>query len=95
MERITEPQIYQFLSHYGTWEYSQDGELETHYEFEDFLEAMSFVNDLVEVCERLEHHPTITITYNTVHLATATHDAWWAITQKDLDLIEAIEEVVE
>jgi len=38
------------------------------YEFKDFMEALSFVNDIAEVAEELHHHPRIDIEYNIVTL---------------------------
>ncbi|MGF1514151.1 MAG: 4a-hydroxytetrahydrobiopterin dehydratase [Elainellaceae cyanobacterium] len=43
--------------------------------FSDFVEAIAFVNSLVEPAEELGHHPDITISYSQVSLALTTHDA--------------------
>lgn len=40
----------------------------------------------------MKHHPTITTTYNKVHLSLVTHDAGNKITYKDVKLALAITE---
>lgn len=92
---FTEPEVAQFVNENEWWEYTQDGMLMAHYEFADFLEAVAFVNDLAAVAEQLEHHPDILIRYNTVTVATCTHEQDGAITQKDFDLIEGVDNLVE
>ena len=95
MDILTQPQIYQFLDTVsGDWTYEQ-GMLRTSYEFSDFLEALSFVNDIAEVAENLGHHPDIDIRYSKVLVATVTHDADDQITDLDIALVEVIEELIE
>lgn len=95
MQIYTEPEIYQLIDELWWWEYNEDWVLTSTYEFNDFMEAMAFVVDISEVAEELHHHPDIAIKYNLVTLSTSTHDAQWAITDKDLELIKRIEELVE
>lgn len=74
MQILTPPQILQFIdTTTGGWIY-EAGVLRTTYEFTDFLEAVSFVNDVAEVAEQFAHHPDIVISYNKVTLTTVTHD---------------------
>ncbi len=94
MHHLTDPEIYDFVDHYESWEYT-DGKLVATYEFEDFWESISFVNDLAEIAESQQHHPDITISYNKVTLACCTHDLENIITSKDITLIEAIETIIE
>ena len=94
MEPLTLPKIHEFLSTVDGWTYEQ-WMLKAEFEFESFLEAVSFVNDLAEVAEHLAHHPDITILYNKVQLATVTHDAEDQITDQDLELVKAVEQLIE
>ena len=43
------------------------------FRFNDFREAMAFVNRVAEVAERQGHHPDIFISYKTVRLTLSTH----------------------
>lgn len=57
--------------------------------FRDFLEAIAFVNQLVEPAEAAGHHPDISISYNKVTIALTTHDAG-GLTEKDFELAKTI-----
>lgn len=53
-----------------------DGQqLSCTYKFENFVEAIAFVNRLVAPAEAAQHHPDLTISYNQVTLHLTTHDA--------------------
>lgn len=58
-------------------------------QFKDFVEAIAFVNKLVEPSEAAEHHPDIEISYNKVTVNLTTHDAG-GLTEKDFVLAEKI-----
>lgn len=64
-------------------------ELRTTRKFKDFLEAIAFVNKIVEPAETAGHHPDLAISYNKVMIALTTHDAG-GLTSKDFDLAEVI-----
>lgn len=46
------------------------------------------------LAEKHNHHPTWTNTYNKVEIWLTTHDAGNAITQKDEDLADAIDQLL-
>lgn len=64
-------------------------ELRTTRKFKDFIEAIAFVNKIVEPAEAAGHHPDLAISYNKVTIALTTHDAG-GLTSKDFDLAEVI-----
>ena len=49
--------------------------IERTFEFDDFADAIDFVNAVSEVAEDEEHHPDIDIRYNQVVLGLVSHDA--------------------
>jgi len=59
---------------------------------QNFIEAVGFVNQLVEPAEIANHHPDLTISYNKVIITLTTHDAG-GLTAKDFDLAEAIDQL--
>ncbi len=68
--------------------------LKATFKFKDFKEALIFVNKVGELAERQNHHPDICIKdYNTVTIATTSHDAGKTVTQKDHDLAKAIDDL--
>ena len=64
-----------------------EGALERTFTFENFREALRFVNDVGELAEAENHHPDIAIHYNKVTLRWWTHTAG-GITDRDRDLAE-------
>ena len=46
--------------------------IERTFEFDDFADAIDFVNAVAEVAEEEEHHPDIDIRYNKVRLVLST-----------------------
>lgn len=60
--------------------------------FDNFVEAIDFVNRLVEPAEELAHHPDIIINYNRVSLQLTTHDAG-GLTELDFQLAQKISQL--
>ena len=92
VEKLSEAQIEAGLESHPAW-VEFNGEIQRTFEFEDFLGAMKFVNQVAEYAEREQHHPDILIRYNKVTLSVSTHDAN-GITQKDFDLADATDKLV-
>ncbi len=63
-------------------------------EFEDFTEAVDFVNDLAEIAEKAQHHPDILIQYNKVTLNLTTHDAG-GVTELDMEMAHRVDNMVD
>jgi len=64
----------EFLASTPGWTLEQDGKrLTRRFEFEDFIEAMKFVNRVADLAEQQGHHPDIAIHWNTVDLVLWTH----------------------
>ena len=72
----------------------QGDQIEREMTFQNFVDAMIFVNKLAEVAEELGHHPDIRIVYNRVSLALSTHDAG-GLTHKDFQLAQRIESLAK
>ena len=63
-------------------------------EFEEFTEAIDFVNDLAEIAEDAQHHPDIDIRYTRVTLVLTTHDVG-GVTELDVELAQRIDNLVD
>ena len=63
-------------------------------EFEEFNEAIDFVNDLAEIAEKAQHHPDILVSYNKVTLTLTTHDAG-GLTERDIELAKRVDNLVD
>ena len=64
------------------------------YEFDDFTQAMDFVNSIAEIAEEEDHHPEIDIRYNKVRVALSTHSEG-GLTELDFEVAEKIDTLVE
>ena len=60
----------------------ESGKLVRDWTFENFVQAMTFVNRVAELAEAAGHHPDIDIRYNQVRLGLISHDAG-GITTRD------------
>ena len=68
--------------------------IERTFEFDDFQDAIDFVNAVAEVAEEEEHHPDIDIRYSKVRLVLATHSKG-GLTDLDFALAERIDTLSE
>jgi 4a-hydroxytetrahydrobiopterin dehydratase len=75
------------------WEL-KDGKIVKSFQFTSFMDAIEFVNEIARVAERLDHHPIITINWNTVKLSLKSFDVN-AITKRDIGLAKEIERLVK
>ena len=67
----------------------QGKELRLTRKFKGFVEAIAFVNQMVEPAEAAGHHPDLAISYNQVDVTLTTHDAG-GLTLKDFTLAQII-----
>ena len=70
-----------------------EGKLVRLFEFDGFKQALSFINSLAQECEARGHHPEIVWEYDKITLFLSTHDAGFQITEKDLELAQAIDRI--
>lgn len=76
-------------------EWQQENQTITRtFKFKDFVEAIAFVNKLVDPAEAAGHHPDLDISYNKVTISLTSHDAG-GLTQKDFDLAQTISQLAE
>jgi len=88
---LTDTEIKSRLRELDGWK--REGKFITKtYEFDHFMDAIAFVNEVAEAAEREEHHPDINIRYTTVKLSIQTHSEG-GVTVWDMDLAKAIDVV--
>ena len=75
------------------WE-AEGKAIERTFEFEEFTEAIDFVNGVAELAEEAEHHPDIEIHFNKVRLILSTHSKG-GVTDMDIDLAEKIDTLID
>ncbi|MEB3212704.1 MAG: 4a-hydroxytetrahydrobiopterin dehydratase [Leptolyngbyaceae bacterium] len=70
------------------WE--RDGKtIKSERTFQGFIEAIQFVNSLVQPAESAGHHPDLFISYNKVTIHLTSHDAG-GLTEKDFQMADTI-----
>jgi 4a-hydroxytetrahydrobiopterin dehydratase len=81
------------MEHQNKWVH-ENNSLVKIYTFNDFIEAINFVNKIVPLAEKMNHHPDIEIfSYNKVKVKLSTHEQGGKITQKDIKLSLEIEKI--
>ena len=74
------------------WQETDEG-LYRKFEFKDFKQAFAFMTKVAKIAEAKKHHPRWTNEWNKVEIWLSTHDAGGRITDKDMKLAKAIDEV--
>jgi 4a-hydroxytetrahydrobiopterin dehydratase len=88
---LSEHEIQERLNQLSDWSLAGN-QIQCVRKFKDFVEAVGFVNRLVDPAETAGHHPDLTISYNKVTIALTTHDAG-GLTEKDFALAETISRI--
>lgn len=87
---LSATEIDAFLKQHSDWKH-QNGKLVREWTFQNFVEAIAFVNKVAPLAEAAGHHPDIDIRYNRVLLALVSHDAG-GITEYDTSMAAQISE---
>ena len=75
------------------WE-QNDNQLYRKFVFNNFIDAFAFMTKVAFLAEKANHHPTWSNTWNRVEIWLSTHDAGNVVTDKDLDLSKAIDNLL-
>jgi len=75
------------------WEYEKKA-ITRVVEFEEFNDAIDFVNGVAEIVEEAQHHPEIIIRHIRVILKLTTHDAG-GVTDADIELAQRIDNLID
>lgn len=89
-EPLSNEQIAEKINDLPGWDHEND-KLSKEFSFDDFRDAMSFINRIAFEAEEQVHHPEIFNVYNTVNISLSTHDAGGKVTEKDVKLAKTIE----
>ena len=97
---LTATQIIAKLVHLQDWRLNggdEDGPslaIERTFRFANYFETIAFVNALAFVVHQLDHHPELTVTYNSCVVRLNTHDVK-AISQLDFDCATQIDALLQ
>jgi 4a-hydroxytetrahydrobiopterin dehydratase len=88
---LSDAEIKSHLKELNGWKH--EGKFITRtFEFNHFMDAIAFVNEVAEAAEREEHHPDMNIRYTTVKLSIQTHSEG-GVTDWDIGLAKAIDDL--
>ena len=90
-KKLTPEEIERNLSGLKDWQTETDV-LRKRFEFENFAEALAFVNRVGEIAERFDHHPDITFGWGYAEINLTTHDRG-GITDFDFAVAKEIETI--
>jgi len=89
MAVLSDDEIRSRLSDLSGWEL--DGKaIKRQFKFEDFQASIDFVNRITPVCEDMNHHPDLAISWNTVDCTLSTHSEG-GLTAADFELASQID----
>lgn len=72
-----------------------DNKLYRKFSFADFSEAFAFMTRVAIEAEKMNHHPLWSNVWNTVEIWLSTHDAGNVVTEKDKQLAERIDKLLQ
>jgi len=73
--------------------HEDDRGLHRDFEFADFVQAWTFMNQVAVLAETMDHHPDWSNSYNSVHITLISHDKGM-VTERDRGLAEAIDQLL-
>jgi 4a-hydroxytetrahydrobiopterin dehydratase len=88
-----EQDINTFIANHSEWRLIGDT-LVRDWKLADFNQIRQVVAQLCDLADELDHHPTVTFGYNTLHVETTTHDDGNQVTAKDLELAARVNKLV-
>ena len=71
----------------------ENNSLQKDFTFKDFSEAFAFMTRVALLAEKADHHPEWSNVWNKVSITLCTHSAGHTITQKDIDMAKAIDQL--
>ena len=88
---LTEAEVQQALRQLPAWKRNGNA-IDRQFQFNSFIQAMEFVNQIAEAAEAVNHHPDILISYNKVTLSLVSHDSG-GVTSRDIKMAARINEL--
>lgn len=89
MALLSDAEIEERLARLPGWERS-GAAIEKRFERGDFAGSVKFVSSLVEPAEAMNHHPDLSISWDTVTVTISTHSEG-GLTAADFELAEKID----
>ncbi len=92
MKALSSEVIEKEIEKLSGWSFGND-KISKKFEFDNFKDALSFMVRVGFEAEKQAHHPEWFNVYNRVEISLSTHDAGGKVTEKDILLAKAIEQI--
>ncbi|MDQ6786109.1 MAG: 4a-hydroxytetrahydrobiopterin dehydratase [Acidobacteriota bacterium] len=92
-KKLSGEEIESALADLDDWKKENDN-LKKHFEFDNFAEALAFVNKVGAIAERRDHHPDVLFGWGYAEFFITTHDAG-GITARDFELAKEIDNLTD
>jgi 4a-hydroxytetrahydrobiopterin dehydratase len=86
---LTAKELRTIMPRLSGWKLVQNKLLRT-FEFQDFVQSLSFVNSLVAYFETVDHHPDVRIAYGEVTFELTRYDLGGRVTDRDVEVAKKI-----
>lgn len=92
-EKLSPEDVASKLSELNTWVLDEEKRvISKRYSFENFAEALEFVNKAGKIADEMDHHPDIKLGWGYAEFEITTHDRG-GLTEFDFALAEKIEKL--
>ena len=88
--KLSAEEIETALKDLNGWHAAENANLKKRFSFQNFAEALEFVNRAGEIAERRDHHPDIYFGWGYAEFSITTHDAG-GLTEFDFALAKEID----
>ena len=89
--KLTDSEVKGKLGTLNNWQFAK-GKLHKEFKFENFEQAMQFINEIAKVAQSIDHHPEIYNVYNRVVLDINTHSEG-GITELDFTFAKKVDSI--
>jgi 4a-hydroxytetrahydrobiopterin dehydratase len=89
---LTARELRTIMPRLSGWKLAHDKLVRT-FEFQDFVQSLSFVNSLVAYFEIVDHHPDVRIAYGEVTFELTRYDVGGKVTDRDIEVAKKISSV--
>ena len=86
---LTRKELRAIMPRLAGWKLAQN-KLSRTFEFQDFVQSLSFVNSLVAYFETIDHHPDVYIAYGEVTFELTRYDVGGKVTDRDVEVAKKI-----
>ena len=86
---LTDEELQAIMPRLSGWKLA-DNKLIRTFEFQDFVQSLSFINSLIAYFETVDHHPDVHIAYGEVTFELTRYDLGGRVTDRDVEVAKKI-----